>query len=110
MLSDAHRDSMAAYADYFESQRRRALRLAYVMCGDQSEAEDVVAESFARMYPAWQKGQVQDPGVYLRRTIANQIRAAGATRTWSAATRRGSRSCGRRTRPWPTTRSPPATP
>ena len=67
---------MAAYADFFENQRRRALRLAYVMCGDASEAEDVVAESFAKMYPAWQKGQIDDPPAYLRRTIANHIRGS----------------------------------
>src|SRR5215210_2506259 len=65
---------MAEFADFFENQRRRALRLAYVMCGDAGKAEDVVAESFAKMYPAWKKGQIDDPVAYLRRTIANQVR------------------------------------
>jgi len=70
------RDPMLEYADFFEQQHRRALRLAYVMCGDNGNAEDIVAESFARMYPAWQKGQIDDPIAYLRRTIANQVRGS----------------------------------
>lgn len=71
---NAERRALAQYEEFFENNRRRALRLAFVMCGDASNAEDVVAEAFARMYPAWQKGQIQDPPAYLRRTIANQIR------------------------------------
>jgi RNA polymerase sigma-70 factor (sigma-E family) len=75
MRSDSRaRDPMAEYADFFEQHHRRALRLAYVMCGDNGNAEDIVAESFARMYPAWQKGQIEDPVAYLRRTIANLVR------------------------------------
>ena len=74
MLPDAEARSLAAFAEFFESQQRRALRLAYVMCGNPAQAEDIVAESFAKMYPAWQKGQIQEPGAYLRRTIANQVR------------------------------------
>jgi RNA polymerase sigma-70 factor (sigma-E family) len=76
MLSDTGQHRLYAYADFFEQHRRRALRLAFVMCGDATEAEDVVAESFAKMYPAWQKGQVQEPAAYLRRTIANHIRGS----------------------------------
>jgi RNA polymerase sigma factor (sigma-70 family) len=26
------------------------------------------------MYPSWQRGEVQEPAAYLRRTIANQVR------------------------------------
>ncbi len=74
MLPDARRDTMAEFAEFFENQRRRALRLAYVMCGDAGNAEEVVAESFARMYPAWQEGRIEEPVAYLRRTIANQVR------------------------------------
>jgi DNA-directed RNA polymerase specialized sigma24 family protein len=73
MLGDS-RNAMAEYADFFEQQRRRALRLAYVMCGNAANAEDIVAEAFAKMYPAWQTGQIDDPPAYLRRTIANQVR------------------------------------
>jgi DNA-directed RNA polymerase specialized sigma24 family protein len=64
-------DSVAEFADFFEAQRRAALRLAFVLCGHSTE--DVVAESFARMYPAWVAGRVDDPVAYLRRTIVNQV-------------------------------------
>jgi RNA polymerase sigma-70 factor (sigma-E family) len=74
VIPAAERRSMAQYAEFFDNNRRRALRLAYVMCGNPGDAEDVVAEAFAKMYPAWQRGEVHDPAAYLRRTIANQVR------------------------------------
>lgn len=58
----------------FEAHRRSALRLAYVLTGDAAEAEDVVAEAFARMYPHFAKGGIEDPGAYLRRTVVNVVR------------------------------------
>jgi RNA polymerase sigma-70 factor (sigma-E family) len=73
MLPETRAGGAADFADFFEHERRRALRLAYVMCGDASAAEDLVAEAFARMYPAFQKG-IADPGAYLRRAIANSAR------------------------------------
>jgi RNA polymerase sigma-70 factor (sigma-E family) len=73
MLPETRAGGAADFADFFENERRRALRLAYVMCGDANAAEDVVAESFARMFPAFQNG-LKDPGAYLRRAIANSVR------------------------------------
>jgi RNA polymerase sigma-70 factor (sigma-E family) len=73
MLPETRAGGAADFADFFENERRRALRLAYVMCGDATVAEDLVAESFARMYPAFEKG-LKDPGAYLRRAIANSVR------------------------------------
>ena len=58
----------------FEEFRRPALRLAYVLTGDATEAEDVVAEAFARMYPHYLKGNIAEPGAYLRRTVVNVVR------------------------------------
>lgn len=66
-------DRAATFADVFEEQRRPALRLAYVLTGDASEAEDIVAEAFARVYPHWMKGQVNDPAAYIRRTVINVV-------------------------------------
>jgi RNA polymerase sigma-70 factor (sigma-E family) len=74
MLTDASANSVDEFAGFFESQRRAALQLAYVLCGNSSDAEDVVAESFARMYPAWASGRVDEPAGYLRRIIVNQVR------------------------------------
>ena len=74
MLRDAEHDAIAAYAEFFESRRRRALRFAFVMCGDARDAEDIVAEAFARMYTVWKNGEIDDPVAYLNRIIANQVR------------------------------------
>lgn len=66
-------DPVVAYTDFFENRLRRALRLAYVMCGNEQEAEDIVAEAFARMYVPWMQGDIEEPVAYLRRAIANQV-------------------------------------
>lgn len=74
MRSDTFDDRRAAFAALFASHQAQALRLAYVMCGDAAAAEDLVAESFARMYPKWCRGRIDDPAAYLRKTLVNQVR------------------------------------
>ncbi len=66
-------DRAASFAEFFDAQRRPALRLAYVLTGNAGEAEDVVAEAFARVYPHWMKGQVKEPNAYVRRTVINVV-------------------------------------
>lgn len=66
----------AAFADLFESQRRRALRLAYLLTGDHDMAEEVVAEVFVRLYPRWQQSKIDDPGAYVRRAVINYVNSA----------------------------------
>ena len=67
-------ESAPGFGAVFEAHRHAALRLAYVLTGNSAEAEDVVAEAFARMYPHFAKGAVSDPGAYLRRTVVNVVR------------------------------------
>ena len=74
MSSDQVDDVDARFAILFAQQRLPALRLAYVLCGDAQSAEDVVAEAFARMYPAWRRGRIDDPVAYLRRAVVNEVR------------------------------------
>ena len=63
-----------AFAAVFSAQHGRALRLAYLMCGDAERSQDVVADAFARMYPHWRRGRVTDPGSYVRRAVVNGVR------------------------------------
>jgi RNA polymerase sigma-70 factor (sigma-E family) len=65
---------LRTFAQVFEAQRPKALRLAYAMTGDASLAEDVVAEAFARTYRRWVKGTVSDPDAYVRRAVVNEVR------------------------------------
>ena len=83
----------AGFAAVFETHRRPALRLAYVLTGNANEAEDVVAEAFARMYPHYLSGKIDDPGAYLRRTVVNvtrgRFRRLATRRNYEAGRRRG---------------------
>ena len=59
----------------FERRHRQALRLAFLLAGDRTVAEDLVSEAFLAMYPAWARGQGDDPWAYLRRCLVNGTRA-----------------------------------
>lgn len=49
----------------------RLVRLAYVLCGDAAEAEDLVAGAYAKAWPRIRRGGVDDPAAYLRRAVVN---------------------------------------
>jgi RNA polymerase sigma-70 factor (sigma-E family) len=65
----------AGFDAVFELQHDRMLRIAGLLCGDRDEAEDVVAEVFARTYRRWQKGGIDDVGAYLRRGVVNEVKS-----------------------------------
>ena len=45
-------------------------RLAYLLVGDRSEAEDVVQSVFASAFARWDA--IEEPGAYLRRAVVNR--------------------------------------
>jgi RNA polymerase sigma factor (sigma-70 family) len=55
------------------TEQRRLAGLAYVLCGDRGVAEDLVAEAFARVWPKWRAGHVDDLPAYLRRALVNLV-------------------------------------
>ena len=55
-----------------EHLHRPLARFAYLICGDADRAEDLVADAYARVWPRWRAGRVDDLGAYLRRTIVNR--------------------------------------
>lgn len=59
----------------------RALRLAYLLTGDATAAEDAVAASFARVWVRWRDGAVRDVGGYVRSAIVNEVRDRGRRHT-----------------------------
>ena len=75
-------DAAAPRDDAFSAavltHHRRLAGFAYLLCGDRAVAEDLVAEAYARVWPKFQQGRVDDLGAYLRRAIANL--AAGRRR------------------------------
>ncbi len=49
------------------------LRLAYVLCGDPAEAEDIVGDVLVRAWPRLSRGKVDEPATYLRRAVVNRV-------------------------------------
>ena len=57
----------AAIAEHHQ----RLAGFAYLLCGNRTQAEDLVAEAYARVWPKYRNHQVEDLGPYLRRAVAN---------------------------------------
>lgn len=62
----------AGFATVFNAHHRHVVGLAYLLCGDHHQAEDIVSEAFAKVYVQWRKGRVNDVGSYLRRAVSNE--------------------------------------
>ncbi|HEV8063281.1 MAG TPA: SigE family RNA polymerase sigma factor [Acidimicrobiales bacterium] len=62
------------FAAFYRQHLSAAVRLAYLLCGQQALAEDAVADAFARMYPHWLHGTVDNSWSYLRRAVLNEVR------------------------------------
>ena len=60
------------FAEVFAAHHREALRLAYLLTGDQHRAEDVVSDAFVKVYRAWSRGGVGQPRAYIKRAVVNE--------------------------------------
>jgi RNA polymerase sigma-70 factor (sigma-E family) len=86
------------YGALYKTHLQSLLRLAWLLCGDRHQAEDVVAEAFARVFPQWRRGKVTEPYSYLRRAVINEVTSRGRRRALEAREERqrsgGARSAG----------------
>ncbi len=60
------------FRDYVRARRRALLRTAYLLTGNQADAEDLVQSALAKTYLAWDR--IEDRGAldgYVRRAIVN---------------------------------------
>lgn len=76
------------FAEVFEGEYARVLRLAYVITGNSETARDIAQEAFARLYASW--GRVSEYafiGAWLRRVV---IRLASKQRQETALFERSS--------------------
>lgn len=68
----------------YDTERAPMVRLAYLLTGSVSIAEDVVQDAFIRLYEG--PGEIRRPGAYLRRTVINLChshhRHEGVERRW----------------------------
>lgn len=63
----------AEFAQRYLEEVRRCVRLAYVLCGDEGTAEEVVGDAFASCWPHFRAGSVDDVHGYLRRSVVNTM-------------------------------------
>lgn len=74
-LSDGVDDALAAddvqFVAVLGDVLPRVQRVALLLVGDRSVADDLVAEAVARTLPKWRAGGVADPAAYLRRVVVN---------------------------------------
>lgn len=62
----------AEYADLFNAHAVRLRRVAWGVCGDWNQAEDVVQTAFVRLYPKFARVRRGDPVAYVRRAVVNE--------------------------------------
>ncbi len=62
----------ALFAQFVREQTATLLRSAYLLTGNAPSAEDLVQETFLRLYPKWQRVMAADvPIAYVRRALVN---------------------------------------
>ena len=77
VAGDTRHDLFArAVTDHHADLARFAVRL----CGDRGLAEDAVAEAYAKVWPRWHRGRVDDLLPYLRRAVVNEVYGRGRRR------------------------------
>jgi RNA polymerase sigma-70 factor (sigma-E family) len=62
----------AAFGDFYRTEHRRMVHVALLLTGSSETAQDVVQDSFVRVYGHW--GRMRDPSGYLYRAVVNGCR------------------------------------
>jgi RNA polymerase sigma-70 factor (sigma-E family) len=77
----------AEFEAFFAATRRDMERLAYLLNGSATSAEEAVQDAYVRVYRRWL--HIDDPGPYLRRAVVNACTSAhrrrAVARRWQAA-------------------------
>ena len=66
--ADSHEQEFVAFV---RSAKDPLFRMAYLLCGDQHRAEDLVQQTFERTWRSWRSARNGDPLVWSRRILAN---------------------------------------
>ncbi|MEV6862772.1 SigE family RNA polymerase sigma factor [Streptosporangium subroseum] len=59
------------FAAFVAARGTSLLRVAYLACGDEGEAEDLLQTALERTYQNWDRVRYDDPEPYIRRIIVN---------------------------------------
>ncbi|MEI8241024.1 MAG: sigma factor-like helix-turn-helix DNA-binding protein [Actinomycetota bacterium] len=73
LLQSNEREELAitTFADFYEQERTRAIRLAWLLTHDGSTSEDLVQDAFTRVFHRFDT--LDHPGAYLRRVVVNGV-------------------------------------
>lgn len=63
--------ALSSFAGFYESERERAVRLAWLLTHDPVVAEDVVQDVFTALFHRFD--QLDNPAAYLRRSVINAV-------------------------------------
>ena len=63
--------STPSYEAFVSARWNGAARIAWSLTRDATEAEDLVAEAFARLWPHWRRVSQDNPAAYLNRSLVN---------------------------------------
>jgi RNA polymerase sigma-70 factor (sigma-E family) len=75
-VGDRRVDVEAEYREFAEARATQRFRIAYLMCGDWHEAEDLVQSTLAKLFVAWSRvREVESADAYARRTLLNTFLA-----------------------------------
>ncbi len=61
------------FRDWFMANQDALVRFGYLCSGDESLAEELVADAVARMWPSWRRRHIDNPGGYVRRIMTNAL-------------------------------------
>ena len=64
------------FPHFVATEGPRLLRVAVLLCGRESDAEDLLQEVLIKMYPRWSKLKDEQPAAYARRALGNRVISA----------------------------------
>lgn len=71
-MSDRGPDAQLEYREFVTVRARQLFRVAYLMCGDWHEAEDLVQITLAKLFVAWNRVRRHDSAErYARKVLVN---------------------------------------
>ncbi|MEU7242431.1 SigE family RNA polymerase sigma factor [Streptomyces sparsogenes] len=72
-MGDTTADRDEEFREFVAARWPRLLRTAYLLCGEQHAAEDLVQSALVRVYVAWRRVRAADePDAYVRRVLVNE--------------------------------------
>jgi RNA polymerase sigma-70 factor (sigma-E family) len=66
----------ADFRDFVLIAYQRLVRIAYLLCGDRFEAEDLVQTALARAALVWHRVTAEGPDAYVRKILLNVFRSS----------------------------------